>query len=154
MLFLRHGEVESSRHAGEGRHPVSESHRRLDPGLRRGDAFKHHRAASIALVTFSDTVSLRFIRNFLGYLCRYYGAQHRLRFSQSRPVAEPPHRAFLDRPVGFAAGEQQCCGATERGLVANDEDGVVFGLAAVRPVDGGKQGRWRCCPGFKPPERA
>ena len=33
-LLLRPDEVESSRHAGEGRHPVSESNRRLDPGLR------------------------------------------------------------------------------------------------------------------------
>ena len=46
-LLLWPDEVESSRHAGEGRHPVSESNRRLGPGLRRGDEFKHYRAASI-----------------------------------------------------------------------------------------------------------
>ena len=49
-LLLRPDEVESSRRAGEGRHPVSENNRRLDPGLRRGDAFKHHRAASRGLL--------------------------------------------------------------------------------------------------------
>ena len=36
------------RHTGESRYPVSESNRRLDPGLRRGDEFKHQRAGSIA----------------------------------------------------------------------------------------------------------
>ena len=46
-LLLRPDEVESCRHTGEGRYPVSESNRRLDPGLRRGDEFKHHRAGAI-----------------------------------------------------------------------------------------------------------
>ncbi len=46
-LLLRPDEVESNRHAGEGRHPVSESNRRVGPGLRRGDEFKHHGAVSI-----------------------------------------------------------------------------------------------------------
>ena len=36
-LMLRSDEAKSQRHAGAGRHPVSESSRRLDPGLRRGD---------------------------------------------------------------------------------------------------------------------
>ncbi len=45
-LLFRPDEVESDRHTGEGRYPVSESNRRLDPGLRRGDEFEHYRAAS------------------------------------------------------------------------------------------------------------
>lgn len=43
----RPDEVESFRHTGESRYPVSESNRRLDPGVRRGDEFKHQRAGSI-----------------------------------------------------------------------------------------------------------
>ena len=46
-LLLRPDEVESCRHTGERRYPVSESNRRLDPGFRRGDEFKHQRAGSI-----------------------------------------------------------------------------------------------------------
>lgn len=47
MLLLRPDEVESRRHTGESRYPVSESNHRLDPRVRRGDEFIHLRASSI-----------------------------------------------------------------------------------------------------------
>ena len=49
-LLFRPDEAESCRHTGEGRYPVSVSNRPMDPGIRRGDEFKHHRAASISTV--------------------------------------------------------------------------------------------------------
>ena len=70
---------------------------------------------------------------------RHHRSQHGLRFPLPRPVGKPPDRAFLDRPVGFAARQEQCGGPTEGGLVADDEDGVMLFRAAVRPVDGGQQ---------------
>ncbi len=72
-------------------------------------------------------------------LRRQHGPQDRLRFSLACPVGEPPHRAFLDRPAGFAASEQQGGGTPKGGLVADDEDGRGFLGAAFRPVDGGEE---------------
>ena len=63
--LLRPDEVESCRHTGEGRYPVSESDRRLDPGtpralpagrLRRGDEFILLRASSITSCFLGKTL--------------------------------------------------------------------------------------------------
>ena len=49
-LLLRPDEVESRRHTGGSRYPVSESNGRLDPGVRWGDEFTLLRASSIDIM--------------------------------------------------------------------------------------------------------